>query len=294
MQIGYRWIKGSDEALDAAFVGPLARFFRIDTFIQTGTYRGDTLASVRSQFSRLISIELSSEFALEARRRFAGDDAVTIIEADMARGLKEAFNLAAQKPALFWLDAHYSGGPTAKGAENTPIICEIRQIIDQRQGRDVILIDDARFFWKIPESFVDHDTIRGYPLLNEVADVLARSGHHYECFVFGDALLAAPAGLVPSPVLIACTKSRFLSPSTSIEHEVVEALRHSSGSERTALLNIDKTIEHQRMYGLGGHYYYWRGPLLEQAGEAAMATADLAFAAKCGVFSNQRAKEHDV
>ena len=32
------------------------------------------------------------------------------------------------KPCLFWLDAHYSGGITAHGAEMTPIFDEIRHI----------------------------------------------------------------------------------------------------------------------------------------------------------------------
>ena len=51
-----------------------------------------------------------------------------------------------EQPCLFWLDAHYSGGVTAKGKKETPILQEIQYILNHDIDRHIILIDDARCF----------------------------------------------------------------------------------------------------------------------------------------------------
>lgn len=52
-------------------------------------------------------------------------------------------------PVLFWLDGHYSGGDTACGVEDCPIVRELRIIAARNEPGDVILIDDARLFgWR--------------------------------------------------------------------------------------------------------------------------------------------------
>ena len=47
---------------------------------------------------------------------------------------------------IFWLDAHYSGGVTAKGDLDTPIIKEIEIILEHPIRDHIILIDDAQYF----------------------------------------------------------------------------------------------------------------------------------------------------
>jgi len=287
MQIGYRWIKDDNGALDADFVASLTTHFGIKAFVESGAYLGDTLAAMRPLFNRLMSVELSPVFARRAGARFAGDDTITIIEADSASGLAQAFAMIPREPALIWLDAHYSGGPTAKGRENTPILDELRQIMEGRDGRDVILIDDARLFWPVPSGFEHHDTLEGYPLLSDIAQILGGAPHHYEIFALGDALLAAPKGLSSSSVLAACTLSRLAPPGSQANPAVEAAICAAVGSERDALSRIEPLIENQRVYGLGGHYYFWRGLLREQQGHAAAAD-DLAFAARCAVTPGVR------
>jgi hypothetical protein len=48
----------------------------------------------------------------------------------------------------FWLDGHYSAGPTFKGRSDTPIIEELSCISANlgRLGRACVLIDDLRCF----------------------------------------------------------------------------------------------------------------------------------------------------
>jgi hypothetical protein len=47
---------------------------------------------------------------------------------------------------LFWLDGHYSGGYTAKGSLECPILGEIDGVFSGEIQNHIILIDDARCF----------------------------------------------------------------------------------------------------------------------------------------------------
>lgn len=287
MLFPYCWIKDAAGALDVAFVAPLAKHFGLEVFVETGTYRGDTLAAMRGLFSRLVSVELASELVQAARQRFAGDEAISIVEADAARGLAAALEATGPRPALIWLDAHYSGGPTAKGEGNTPILAEIDTILAQRNGRDVVLVDDARLFWPMPEGFLGHDTLEGYPPLSGLADRLRGAG--YDVFVLGDALLAAPHGLQPSPTLLAATASRLKAPGSAVDVAIEQGILSAAGSERVALAEASALIEAQKAYGLGGHYFYWRGLLREAGGDLVGAAEDFSFAARCAVIPAGRA-----
>jgi hypothetical protein len=256
--------------------------------VETGTYRGDSVAAVRDIFAHLISVELSPELAAAARSRFAGDAAVSILEGDSAAGLGQALASIPDRPAILWLDAHYSGGATAKGDRNTPILAEIEQILSCRDGRDVILVDDARLFWPIPSEFVSHETLHDYPLLSDVTRRLAASRHSYRVHVLGDALIATPDGLEASPVLAACTASRLALPGAPPDSHVEVAVVAASGTERLAIIQLPPLIEDQKIYGLGGHYFYWRGLLREAEGAMEAAREDLLFAARCGVIPMKR------
>ncbi|WP_439493737.1 hypothetical protein [Bosea sp. (in: a-proteobacteria)] len=289
MILNYRWVKNADGALDVDFVVSLARHFGITAFLETGTYRGDTLATVRGVFSRLVSIELSTEFALAAQNRFASDPAIEIIQADSAQGLERAFDAIGDAPALIWLDAHYSGGPTAKGDGNTPILAEVSQILERRSGLDIVLIDDARLFWPHPAGFLAHETLSGYPMLSDVAEKFLDADGRYDVFFFGDALAAFPKGQIePSAALLACTRCRLSEPGTPVDQGAEAAICSAHAAERDALVEVAPLIESQREYGLGGHYFYWRGLLRESEGNFAGATADFAFAAQCGVIPPDR------
>jgi len=49
-----------------------------------------------------------------------------------------------REPCLFWLDAHCSGGDTARGREETPVFRELPQILGHPVEGHVILIDDVQ------------------------------------------------------------------------------------------------------------------------------------------------------
>jgi hypothetical protein len=115
------------------------------TFIETGTFMGRMVYGVRHIFDRILSIELEENLCRNVRKYFRRYPHIKIIHGDSGRLLPEILSNISE-PCLFWLDAHYSGGITAKGDFETPIMQEVAHILSHRTRNHCILIDDARCF----------------------------------------------------------------------------------------------------------------------------------------------------
>lgn len=120
-----------------------------NTFIETGTYMGDTLWVMRNTCQKLISIEVQPQLAKIARSRFQNIHQVEIIIGDSAVELKRVV-AEVQAPCLFWLDGHYSAGMTGRGSKDCPIYEELTAIAEEIRYPFSILIDDARCFGADP------------------------------------------------------------------------------------------------------------------------------------------------
>lgn len=157
----------------------LARRFGLRTMVETGTYLGDALGTLRADFDHLISIELDERLHRAAGRRFRGDPGVRLLQGDSAQRLPEVL-AGLDRPALFWLDGHCSGGFTARGEEHTPIFAELAAIAAHPLSRaHVLVIDDARLFGSeagYPTLEALRERVRaGWPEATwEVADDLIR------------------------------------------------------------------------------------------------------------------------
>ncbi|MGQ9581847.1 MAG: hypothetical protein ACUVT8_13055 [Armatimonadota bacterium] len=121
-----------------------ARKFSLEIFIETGTYLGDMVEAVRDTFSRIVSIEIDPWLSKQARKRFFRYPHISILQGDSGQ-LLPGLLASMTQPCLFWLDAHYSGGITARGGMETPVMQELRCIMSH-PAEHVILIDDARNF----------------------------------------------------------------------------------------------------------------------------------------------------
>ena len=136
-----------------------AKTFNTRILIETGTYLGDMVHAMKKSFSRIVSFELDQTLAAQAQQRFAKDNHVEIVQGDSGKLLGD-YLATINEPCLFWLDGHYSGGITAKGALETPIKNELTFILSHPVDGHVILIDDARCFTG------END----YPTLDELQD----------------------------------------------------------------------------------------------------------------------------
>jgi len=122
----------------------LQREFRLTTLIETGTYYGDTCYRARNVFRSVVSIEVDDELFTRAVRRLAAYPNIQIRKGDCLKILPTVVR-ELRAPALFFLDAHYSGAETSYGTKKDPII-ESLNVIAKSKQRHVILIDDLRTF----------------------------------------------------------------------------------------------------------------------------------------------------
>jgi hypothetical protein len=120
------------------------------TFVETGTYLGHGVESAIStnHFKTIYSIDISEEFQCENRKKFAQDQSVHILTGNSPDVLEELIQTKQlpNSPVLFFLDAHFAGGPTG-GANidgGCPVVREVSIIGERGVQGDIIVIDDMR------------------------------------------------------------------------------------------------------------------------------------------------------
>lgn len=115
-------------------------------FVETGTYLGETTAAMSKVYKNVYTVELHDAMYNAAITRFAGTPSVRCFHGNSTDRLPEILTLL-DGPALFWLDAHYSGPATCRSPEyETPIEHELSIIFRHDIKNHLILIDDARYF----------------------------------------------------------------------------------------------------------------------------------------------------
>lgn len=129
--------------------------YNIDILVETGTYLGDMIWAQQNNFEHIYSIELDRDLALAAQKRFKKNKKISIFQGNSGKILSKLVPTISQN-AIFWIDAHYSGGITARGDKDCPVYEELKAILSA-SIEHVLLIDDARHF--IGER--DYPTVEG-------------------------------------------------------------------------------------------------------------------------------------
>jgi hypothetical protein len=125
------------------------------TWIETGTYLGDTTRKLAKIARQVISIEPQLELSLFASTRLRRFKNVEIKNATSESCIAQVLE-GVIGPACFWLDGHYSGDVTFRGSEISPISTELIAISKYLKKDDVVVfVDDFRLFV--------NSTATGYP-----------------------------------------------------------------------------------------------------------------------------------
>jgi len=148
----------SPQVIKRRIIKEYASRYKIKSFIESGTYMGDTVEDCKRIFKKIASIELDPSLYQGAKKRFENDNHITIYKGDSGEIIGLIMKEVSE-PCLFWLDGHYSEGITAKGNLNTPILDELTHILHHRIKTHVILIDDARCFNGL-DDYPSIDTLR--------------------------------------------------------------------------------------------------------------------------------------
>lgn len=163
-------VKPMPEPMKRLTLQHYANRYNLKTFIETGTFRGETLAFLEDQMDELHSVELSPELFSSAQKKFEGHFKIHLHHGDSADIFPKILN-GLKHPALIWLDAHYSAKITAHGPKETPILAELEAVFKEKHNRHFILIDDAREFEGNP----------AYPKLEQVREMAEKNDYSFEC-----------------------------------------------------------------------------------------------------------------
>jgi hypothetical protein len=174
-------------ALPHSLVEALRDELGLGRAIETGTFQGGGARRLGTMFPDVASIELSPELHEAARETVADQPHVKLLQGDSREWLPKLVDPAV--PTLYFLDGHWSGGPTAGEQGECPVLDELRAI-DGGHPDDCVFIDDARLFAASPPP--PHKP-EDWPSLMEVFDLLreARPGHHVT--VLHDLVIGVPA-----------------------------------------------------------------------------------------------------
>ena len=130
------------------------------TFVETGTYMGDTAAYAAKFSAKVITLEPFHRLYCEAHNRFRHSPSVELINA-ASEAAFPALLPGLSGHVTFWLDAHYSGEGTFIGQHISPIEIELAAIGEQigRYAKCVVMVDDMRGFglspgYPVPEAVV--------------------------------------------------------------------------------------------------------------------------------------------
>jgi len=135
----------------------MKRMFDIDLLIETGTYKGESVAhALRCGYQKIITIEIIESLAKQAQEQFADFSGVLVVNAESAPGINSLFlsgKIDQKEKILWWLDAHlpqhYSNDYDQLTDKNIifPLKGELTAITKNRDvSRDIFIMDDLRLY----------------------------------------------------------------------------------------------------------------------------------------------------
>lgn len=168
-------------------ISSLISQFNINIFVETGTYYGGTAIWASKNFKQVITIEYSQELYESVKKQYQNVKNIEFLWGDSRTKLKDLIP-SLKNPALFWLDAHYSGGLTYGEEDQCPIIEEIN-IINASGLDHFLLLDDARLFLSPPQP--PHN-IQQWPNISELVDALREKVPDKYIVIIEDVIIAVP------------------------------------------------------------------------------------------------------
>lgn len=118
------------------------------TFVETGTYIGETVRSVQPYFENVHTIEISDYLYDRFFKEHPEYQNVTVHLGDSVKVIPELLEkFDENQKCVFWLDGHYSHGCTSKGDKDVPLLEECKSIDElYKPDEGLVLVDDYRLF----------------------------------------------------------------------------------------------------------------------------------------------------
>jgi hypothetical protein len=174
---------------------PIVRAFiekiKFYTFIESGTFHGDSSLWASKFFSEVYTIEASKSLYDEYHDKLSKGN-ITHIFGDSRRILQKL--IESSKPyRLIWLDAHWIGDEVSYGkGDEIPVVGEL-QAIPKKTRNNFILIDDARYF--LSPNIPSPHNFKKWPNIGEIITLLGEIQEIESVFILDDVIISPPRGL---------------------------------------------------------------------------------------------------
>lgn len=168
----------------------LKRQFYLNTFVETGTFRGDTASWASQHFSHVHTVDVFKNYIEGAKKTTcAGRDNVEFYLGQSDEILPEILSKVGA-PALIWLDAHWGGDlHYGKPDVECPLMGELSAISEVSNIGHLLMIDDARLFIHTPDAPL---TPEKWPNVKDIIEILKKM--NYYTVVIDDTILGLPRG----------------------------------------------------------------------------------------------------
>ena len=120
---------------------------KLDNFIETGTYLGDSTLEASKVFTTVHTMEIVPDLQRQAIEKCSSANNIHFHLGDTVKLLPDIVqNLTGG--CLWFLDAHQSGPETSNNGVHVPLLHELDIILDNmnRSDEHVFIIDDVRLF----------------------------------------------------------------------------------------------------------------------------------------------------
>ena len=178
-------------SIDVSLVEILVRALPLEVFVETGTFKGDSVQQVRSLFQELYTVECSAEYYERACERFRSEPAIHVIHGASGKLLRKMTARLANRSVLYWLDAHWCGEELSSEIPQCSLLDEL-EAIGHLNEKSVLLIDDARLFLAPPPP--PHDPEQ-WPSLDILMERLRSMSSAHGILVLNDLIIYFPLSI---------------------------------------------------------------------------------------------------
>lgn len=113
-------------------------------FVETGTYKAETILAMEPFFEELHTIEIHEQFWYDAKQNYHGNK--INFHWDDTEQFFPVLLPQLKHNTIFFLDAHWSGVDTGLGKQTVPLYEELNAINKYFTENAIIIIDDFRLF----------------------------------------------------------------------------------------------------------------------------------------------------
>ena len=158
----------------------------INNFIETGTYKGDTAIVAAKHFKNVYTIEIFEPLYIDSMVRALneGISNIVFLLGDSLEKLNNILPDVASDGAVFFIDAHISGGDSSwNNVNRVPLMEELDIILSYKIGPSVFIFDDLRL-WKQKiwdwEHITNESIIRKFILRDiEISHIFEKNDRFY-------------------------------------------------------------------------------------------------------------------